>query len=507
MLDAEEASATQQRLTPFFLRSAVSLFQYHAWQGTSGKRRKAVKLASRWKNVEIDVISGRPPPSRIASKCLDRDRTSHSSHNNCLMRRTLIFISHEFAGLPVLGFGWLLILIGVALTVRLVIAKSSGQSIARVLSSEGVMWGVAAAAIVFVLPNVELKNVDGDPVGMAIRGYGVMLLAGVSSAVALAAYRAKKRGLNPDLILSMAPWVFVGGILGARIFYVIQYHDQFTGESLGETVRNMLAFTEGGLVVYGSFIGGFLAGAIFITRRHLPLLKLGDVIVPCMFIGVFFGRIGCLMNGCCYGGRCEDHLAALRFPAGSAVYGEQIGSGELLGLDVDPVSRKIRAVGQGTLADNAGIRPGGMVNEIAVDRTPREAAPRDIPAEDVRTGVIATIDGKRYRWSPDELPENALPVQPAQLISSFSALGLCLLLCLVSFHRDGTVMMLGFAGYAVLRFVLELVRVDEGGQFGTSLSISQWVSVVVLGLSITGLVWIYSKPNQPVLQPTRSAKT
>ncbi len=420
------------------------------------------------------------------------------------MRRTLIFVPHEFAGLPVLGLGWLLILIGVALAVRLVIARSNRQSIAGVLSSEGMMWAVAAAAVVFLLPMVELKNVDGDPVGMAIRGYGVMLLAGVSAAVALAAYRAKRRGLNPDLILSMAPWAFVGGILGAHLFYVIQYHDRFIADSWAETLRNMLAFTEGGLVVYGSFIGGFVAVVVFITRHHLPLLKLGDVIVPCMFIGVFFGRIGCLMNGCCYGGRCEDHWAALRFPAGSAVYGEQIGSGELLGLEINPVSRQIVAVGQGTLADRAQIKPGSTVNEIAIDRTPLETAPRDIPVEDARTGVIATIDGQRYRWGPAELPDRALPVQPAQLISSFTALALCLLLCLASFRREGTVMMLGFAGYAVLRFVLELVRVDEDGQFGTSLSISQWVSVVVLGISVMGLIWIYRKPGQPAMQPSRS---
>jgi phosphatidylglycerol:prolipoprotein diacylglycerol transferase len=333
-----------------------------------------------------------------------------------------------------------------------------------------------------------------------------MLLAGVSAAVALAVYRAKRRGLNPELILAMAPWAFFGGIVGARVFYVIQYHDKFVGDSISETLRNMLAFTEGGLVVYGSFIGGFLALVVFMSRHRLPMLQFGDVIVPCLFIGVFFGRLGCLMNGCCYGGRCEEHWAALRFPAGSAVYGEQIASGELLGMDVDPESREVLAVRPGTLADRAGIQAGSKVNEIAVDQTTWETARRDVPKEEAKTGVIATINGRRYRWSPDELPERALPVQPAQLISSFTALALCLVLCLVSFRRDGTVMMLGFAGYAVLRFVLEMVRVDEGGQFGTSLSISQWVSVVVLCLSIVGLIWIYRNPRARVLQVSPSTK-
>ena len=65
----------------------------------------------------------------------------------------------------------------------------------------------------------------------------------------------------------------------------------------------------------------------------------------------------------------------------------------------------------------------------------------------------------------------------------------------INVYRDGTIMMLGFAGYAVLRFVLEMIRVDEAGQFGTGLSISQLVSLVVFALSLVGLAWIYCSPR------------
>ncbi len=425
------------------------------------------------------------------------------------MHRTLLFIPHEIAGLPVLGFGWMLIFAGIAFAVRLGWAHLRRQSIAGVLATEGLMWGMVVVGILFILPMVELKNVDDQPVGMAIRGYGVMLLAGVGSAIALAAYRAKRRGMDPDVILSMAPWAFVGGIVGARLFYVIQYRDKFIADSVAQTLRNMFAFTEGGLVVYGSFIGGFIALAFFIVRHRLPLLKLGDVIVPCLFIGVFFGRIGCLMNGCCYGGRCDDGWTAMYFPPNTQVYHDQLGSGELLGLSIDPVSRRIEQVADGSPAAVAGITAGSVVNEIASDRSPLSDAPQDVAREDVLLGVMATVDGKRYRWLPDELPPRALAVQPAQLISSVSSMVLCVALCWLPVFRirDGTVMMLGFAGYAVLRFVLELIRVDELGQFGTSLSISQWVSIVVFSLSAAGLVWLYTKPDGRSLQPQPSAET
>jgi phosphatidylglycerol:prolipoprotein diacylglycerol transferase len=412
------------------------------------------------------------------------------------MQRTLFLVPHEVAGLPVAGFGWLLIFVGVALAIRLLVARKYGQPVGQLLASEGLMWGIVMAVIAFVMPRIELQNVDGQPVGMAIRWYGVMLLTGVASAVVLAAYRAYRRGLDPELIFAMALPTLIGGFIGARLFYVIQYRDKFIDDSVSATIANMLDFTGGGLVVYGSFIGGFIAAATFVLRHRLPFWKLGDVLVPCLFIGVFFGRIGCLMNGCCYGGRCEDHWWALNFPPGSAVYSDQIASGELLGLRFDPLDRRISEVRRDSLADRAGIVAGSRLDEIAIDPSPRRWASKEIPAEDALLGVIATVDGRRYRWTPQELPSKALPVQAAQVISSLSALTLCLLLCAASwvFKRDGVIMLLGFAGYAVVRFGLEWIRVDEAGQFGTPLSISQCVSVVVFTLSVIGLVWIYRNP-------------
>ncbi|KAA5543874.1 prolipoprotein diacylglyceryl transferase [Roseiconus nitratireducens] len=428
------------------------------------------------------------------------------------MRRTLFFIPHEVAGIPVFGFGLALGLLGLVFVMRLAWAarqrsvfESASASrpgtqpaphqpptVAQVFVHEGFIWASAAAIIVAVLPGVELENADGQPVGMAIRGYGVMLLLGVVSAVLLAAYRAKRAGMNPDLIFELAPWVFVGGIAGARLFYVIQYYDHFVGATTWETVKNMLAFTEGGLVVYGSFIGGFLAFALFTVRRHLPILRFGDVIVPALFLGVFFGRIGCLLNGCCYGGRCEPDWASLRFPPITKVYQEQLSSGELLGMTIDPSTGIIESVAPESTAAELGIQPGDLYQGGEFDRRPLETAPETVPAEDVQRGWIMRVSGKTHVLSPEQLPAAALPVRAAQPISSVSSLILCLALCFASLfiRREGALMFLGFASYAVLRFVLEIVRVDEAGQFNTTLSISQWVSLVVFGISIVGLIWV-----------------
>ena len=421
------------------------------------------------------------------------------------MHRTLFFIPHEIGPLPIFGIGWALAILVLAWLARLGWAhhqysKFGGKNqengplpVSKVLTGEMFFWAVAAVLVVFVLPIVELKNVNGDPVGMAIRGYGVFLVLGVMSAVAVAAYRTSRLGMNPDLIYSLALPVFVGGIIGARLFYVIQYRDTYIGETALETLKNALAFTQGGLVVYGSFIGGFIAFLVFTYRHKIPLLRFGDAIVPCIFLGVFFGRIGCLLNGCCYGGRCDEGWAALHFPPISAVYQKQLTSGELLGMNVRADTGRIESVVSESIAAGLEIEAGEVYEAGDFVRRPFKDSDLSLPEEEIVPGWMMRVSGKTYEFSPDQLPDRSLPVRAAQLISSTSSLALFTLLCIASLliRRTGVLMFLGFASYAALRFVLELVRVDEAGQFNTTLTISQWISVVVFSLSIAGLIWVY----------------
>ena len=445
-----------------------------------------------------------------------------------VMHETIVRLPHAVGGLPILGAGWVLIAMAAALTWRLwTLSRTSPGSPdaaspwSTFAAGELWMWLIAAGVVWRVLPTLELRNIDGDPVGMAVRGYGVFLLAGVLGAIGLAAYRARRRGIDPDLIYRMAPWAFFGGILGARLFYVIQYRHRFVREDVWQTLAAMLKFTEGGLVVYGAFIGGAAGVLWFLWRHRIPILKLGDVIVPCLFLGIFFGRMGCLMHGCCWGGRCEASATSLQFPPGSPVYQDQMLDGSIVGLTIDPATRTVDAVANASPAASSGIRVGDTVDSIEVQIVEGPAVRRDVPIEEVRqtlfirttsssnsespdlgssglsssglsssdlTASASNRPSRTHRFTPAELPPRALPVHAAQLISSMGGLILCLSLCAIPAGRvrEGTVMWLGFAGYAVLRFALEWVRVDEAGQFGTSLSISQWVSLLVLGIAVVG---------------------
>jgi phosphatidylglycerol:prolipoprotein diacylglycerol transferase len=115
------------------------------------------------------------------------------------------------------------------------------------------------------------------------------------------------------------------------------------------------------------------------------------------------------------------------------------------------------------------------------------------------------IDGIRYGWPASQLPEVALPVRPAQIISSLSALGICLgLLALSPFcRRDGLLVVAGFAGYAVVRFGLEMIRNDEPGQFGTGLTISQLVSLVTFSGALV-LLWVILRRQPQNFPPSGS---
>src|SRR5262249_18372468 len=150
------------------------------------------------------------------------------------------------------------------------------------------MMLLLAAVIAWVFPALA------DNEGLPIRGYGVMVFLGVIAGVALAIYRAQRAGYSADLIYSLALWMCVCAIAGARLFYVIEYWDEsFHKATLRATLIAVLNYTQGGLVVYGAFAGGVLAATVFFVRHKLPALKFADIIAPSLTLGLALGRVGC----------------------------------------------------------------------------------------------------------------------------------------------------------------------------------------------------------------------
>ena len=407
------------------------------------------------------------------------------------MRQTLFLIPHEFLGLPVFGLlGWSSLLVLVFALVQVVTARPPSNW-KDTVQSNWFVWGAMLLVGAFLLPRIETR-IDDWPVGLPIRGYGVMLMLGVLSGVWVALRRSEARGISREAFFSLATWTVVSGIVGARLFYVVQHWDTLAGDTFQSKLFSVLQITEGGLVVYGSVIGGLIAIVYWTFRYRYPLLKVADAVTPAFFLGLAFGRIGCLLNGCCYGGVCEVELPAIAFPAGSPVYEEQLASGRLLGLEVD--NRTIHKVAPGSWGESHGVKPGQRLDAMqayVVDGPTRER-PLTPPAfeMDVR------IDGNYSRIPVAEMPPRAVPVHPSQIYASIGALLLFFWMMALSpfLQKTGSMFATGLIAYGFVRILEEYIRVDEAGQFGTELSISQWISLLGIALGIS--IAVYAANNR-----------
>ena len=102
-------------------------------------------------------------------------------------------------------------------------------------------------------------------------------------------------------------------------------------------------------------------------------------------------------------------------------------------------------------------------------------------------------------WTAKQLPAESLPTRPVQIYSAINAAVLCLLL--IAWHpyrrRDGELILVLLTLYPITRFLLELIRTDEPGRFGTALTISQWVSLGIVSIAVVLWVTLWRRPLNP----------
>lgn len=91
-------------------------------------------------------------------------------------------------------------------------------------------------------------------------------------------------------------WLLVSGVLGARVIYVASHLSYYAAAPW-----EALAIWQGGLIFYGGFGAALAGGWWYLRRQHIPVLPIMDLFMPTLGIGHAIGRIGCFLNGCCYG--------------------------------------------------------------------------------------------------------------------------------------------------------------------------------------------------------------
>jgi len=168
----------------------------------------------------------------------------------------------------------------------------------------------------------------------AVHWYGVFIGIGFLVSFGLLMKIRKYASLTTDQVYNISMIALFAGVIGARLFYVIQFRDQFAGHG----ILDMLNVHNGGLVFYGGFILAFTAECIYakwhaIRRilssrddeqpegknekpdRDISLLALLDILGPAMALAHAFGRVSCFMQGCCFGKPAPFWFPlAVRFP-------------------------------------------------------------------------------------------------------------------------------------------------------------------------------------------------
>ncbi|MGE3063015.1 MAG: prolipoprotein diacylglyceryl transferase [bacterium] len=158
--------------------------------------------------------------------------------------------------------------------------------------------------------------------GFTLTSYGLMQALAFAAGLIVLNIMSKKEKIDKDRLYDMAIWIIIGGIAGARIWFVAENFYVYKNDILA-----ILKVWEGGMVFYGGFIGGFLAGLVYLKRNHLDIEQVGDITIPAFSLGIFIGRIGCFLNGCCYGK--VSYSCGVSFPKDSPAYFEQMSSGAI----------------------------------------------------------------------------------------------------------------------------------------------------------------------------------
>jgi len=129
-----------------------------------------------------------------------------------------------------------------------------------------------------------------------------MVALGFIAGLWTASRRGLGSGIPAEKILDIGPWLIIGSILGARALYVASYWNQ---EFAGRSLLEVFSIWRGGLVFYGGLVGASIACVLYARTKSVPIWKLADVLAPSIALGSVFGRLGCLLNGCCYGRVCQ----------------------------------------------------------------------------------------------------------------------------------------------------------------------------------------------------------
>lgn len=330
----------------------------------------------------------------------------------------------------------------------------------------------------------------------SIKSYGLMIVIGLLATIFVIRRLSDRIGqplANKDAITNGALYALIAGVVGSRIFYVIHHFEQFRGRP----IISYFAIWEGGLELLGGVILAMIILLAYLLYLKVPVRRYLDIIAISILLTLGCGRIGCLLNGCCYG-KPSDVAWAIRFPYNSLAYQSQ----------VYPDPARNRTTPHLLLPDEYY----GTVdlNDVWFQVRPEMKFTVDYPRLKPRALLTPTekeaVTSGTYR---------CLPVHPTQVYDSLNAFFLCGILYLfwryVGYGSNGKIprfrigkpgctFALMFILYGPARIFFESLRDDNPYEMN-GLTISQLISIglIVLGI-ILFVVFIFAKPDKVMLK-------
>jgi len=309
-------------------------------------------------------------------------------------------------------------------------------------------------------------------INISIKSYGFMMVLGFLAALLMAKRRAKKMGVAPQIITDFSIMILLAGVIGARLHYILHRWNYY-----GSHLREIFDIASGGLEFLGGFILASLVTAAYFHKKRLPVLKMLDIIAPAVMLGLAFGRIGCFLNGCCYGGPSELPWA-VRFPVVNTHTAAGCEKKQTLSYS-HPYYYQItpdtyRHAGEPpmiSLPDEYYGYTDGQGHWLS------DAA--DLPRQPQAQNYYYSLK------TPDQLTDSQLAqmrqgsyrmhrIHPTQLYSVANALGICLILNWMfrRYRFPGQIFGWMLLLYGFMRFWIEAIRVDSPLEFN-GLTISQ----------------------------------
>jgi phosphatidylglycerol:prolipoprotein diacylglycerol transferase len=135
---------------------------------------------------------------------------------------------------------------------------------------------------------------DLGPVSVHL--YGIMLAIAFWLGIELSSRLARKRGLDSTTIIDLGIVVLISAVVGSRLLYVATHLADYSQDWFG-----IIRVWEGGLSFYGGLLAAVVFGIAFLRKKHMPVLVVTDIIAPQIALGIAIARIGCFLNGCCFG--------------------------------------------------------------------------------------------------------------------------------------------------------------------------------------------------------------